>query len=141
MNQTLLKLASRCRNEVLKDRSAAATMKIRIQNLEDQVSDEEKEIVQLREAVQERNSQLEGVRSAFHREVVQVKEEVVKNMTHKGAMIEDMEELVSRGFDLNLLAEPLGSGAVCRHHAPTQHSHPLATNNQALRECWARVSS
>jgi hypothetical protein len=50
------------------------------------------------------------MRSAYHKEVIQVKEELVKNMTHKGAMIEDMEEVISRGFDLNLLAEPLGKG-------------------------------
>jgi hypothetical protein len=53
------------------------------------------------------------MRSAYHKEVIQVKEELVKNMTRKGAMIEDMEEVISRGFDLNLLAEPLGKGRSC----------------------------
>lgn len=63
-----------------------------------------------REAVKERDQGLEAMRSAYHKEVIQVKEEVVKNMTHKGAMVEDMEEVISRGFDLHLLAEPLGKG-------------------------------
>ena len=48
MNQSLLQLASRCRGEALKDKAAAANMKLRIQQLEQQAANDESEIVGLR---------------------------------------------------------------------------------------------